>query len=46
MFLQILTFYPRIHSDRLDLDKLTCSERNVVVVLDNCSVRTSWDSCN
>lgn len=47
MFLQILKLYPRIYSDGLDLDKLICFERNVVVVLDNYSVSTSfWDSCN
>ena len=36
-----------MYSDGLDLDKLICSERNVVVVLDNYSMSTPfWDSCN
>lgn len=38
MFLQILKLYPRIYSDGLDLDKLICFERNVVVALDNYSM--------
>lgn len=47
MFLQIRKLYPIIYSDGLDLDKLICSERNMVVVLDNYGMSTSfWDSCN
>lgn len=42
-----LKFYPRIYLDRLDLHKLRCSERNVVVVFDSYSMSTPrWVSCD
>lgn len=42
-----LKLYPRIYLDRLDLHKLICSERNVVVVLDSYRMSTPcWVSCN